>query len=170
VEMVDANRDGQLEIVHSNAAGLLVTRDGSGNILSRKRVAEYLGGFSVCNRPDNKHPTCLLKSSDDAILLLDYDGSTIARLKAPRCKDMWDAYAVPVKLKPGAEEYLAVVAASGRGGVSVFYLYDPGRKLVYEEVLPSGYSVAATPLDSSGAEQIMVGGDGIVWSFTLKTP
>jgi hypothetical protein len=79
---------------------------------------------------------------------------------------LWDAYGVPVKLKRNEADYLAVIVEASRDSGAVLYVYDPSKRLVYQEVLPSGSSIAAIPIGSSGAEQILVGGNGTVWAYT----
>jgi hypothetical protein len=47
-------------------------------------------------------------------------------------------------------------------------VYKADGSLIYEEVLPAKCSIAAVPVGNTGAEQILVGGEGTVWSYTAK--
>ena len=168
VEMVDTNGDGKLEVVHSNAAGVMTIRDGAGGVLKTGRPADYFSHFSLCAWPAKSSPRYALSAGEGAIRLYGYDGATVLQLKAPKCGRLFSANGAPVKLKAGQPEYLAVVVDSGHGAGSILYVYDSKKLLVYQEVLPSGSSIAGLSVGASGKEQLLVGGEGKVWSYTAK--
>lgn len=79
----------------------------------------------------------------------------------------------PVRLARGGEPYLAIAQAYKRR--VMLSLYDPDKKLVYQEILRRGVYVTALPLDSTGKEALLVAecGEGLcgkVWRYTLKAP
>jgi hypothetical protein len=167
VEIVDANKDGKPDVVHSNAAGQITVRDDTGKVQSAKSPAEYFSNFSLSHWPGRSDSQHALLAGSGTIWLFGFDGSTAAKLSAPKCNDLWDAYGVPVKLRSNAKAYFAVIVDSARDGGSVLYLYDPRESLVYQEILPSGSCVAAIP-GRAGTDRLFVGGNGIVWSYTAK--
>jgi len=168
VEMVDTNDDGQLEIVHSNAGGEMKVRDGQGNVIQRSRPPAYFSGFSLCRWPGKKHREYALLSEEGTIWVLDFDGKPAAELEAPDCGRLGHARGTPVRLKPGEGEYFAVVVEFRSREKSIVYVYSSDEELVYQEVLSEACaSVAAMSSDESGAERLLVGGEGKVWEYEI---
>lgn len=166
--MVDANQDGKLEIL-STGERFVILRDNTGRVLKRSRAPQYIFASSTCAWPDGRHrKKCLLITDRNALRLLDYDGRVVASFDAPQCSDMWDAYGTLVKLKRNQPEFFAVIAGPWPGDGAALYVYDATKALVYQEVLSSGLAIAAIPADWPGEDQLLVGGDGRVWSYTAN--
>jgi hypothetical protein len=169
VEMADTDGDGKLEIVHSDAGGEIVIRDAQGNLLRRGRPAAYFSHFSLCRWPGKKDRPYALLSEDDAIWLFDFDGKTVAQFKAPRAGSLGDARGLPVKLYRNKPECLAVVVEFENWDRSIIYVYDSKGTLLYQEILPEACaSIGGITLDRSGAETILVGGNGRVWQYGVN--
>jgi len=171
VEMANATADPRPEIIHSNAAAQLTVRDSQGAVMSRTQLQAYFSSFSLCKWPDRKGAECALYAENDTIWLLGFGGNTVARFDAPDCGSLGHARGTTVRLKKDEPEYFAAVVEFKQWARSLLYVYDSAQTLVYQEVLPeSSASIAAVALGTPGAEALLVGGDGKVWEYRLKTP
>jgi hypothetical protein len=170
VEMVDTDRDGDPEIVHSNASGRMTVRDADGEILRRTRLGPYFSKFSLCKWPSKKGRLYALLSEENVIWLFDFDGKAAARLPAPRCGRLGHARGTSVKIKTGQPEYLAVIVEFRHWNRAILYVYDSKKRLVYQEILPEVCaSIAAISGNNTRAETLLVGGSGRVWEYRLNT-
>lgn len=168
VEVVDINGDGKSEIVHSNAGGEIKVRDSQGNIIKQSQPSAYFSHFSLCKWPNKSSREYILYARDSVIWILNYDGKPIFQFNAPECGDYGDARGALVKLFKDQPEYLAVAVTCSNWNRTIFYLYDPTGKLVYKEVLDeTGEAIAAIPLDNSGTDNILLGGNGRVWQYKI---
>jgi hypothetical protein len=166
VEMVDANGDGRLEIVHSNSQGEMTVRDGQGHVLSAVTPAAYFSHFALCRWPTGEDSTRAVVADKDTIWLFDFRGQTVAQFKAPRSGSANNIHAVTVKLRPDAPEYLAALVEFQIWHRSVLYLFDPSGALVYQEVLPDACgALARVPLENGSGEALLVGGRNRVWQY-----
>jgi hypothetical protein len=171
VEMVDTNADGRPEIVHSSAGGDVTVRDGKGNELSREEAPAYFSDFSLCPWPTKQGPMLLLCAEDDTVWILDFRAKTVAKFKAPDSGKLGEARGTPVRLKAGQADYLAVAVSYPVWHRAILYLYDPGGKLVYQEILPEACdSIAALALGGGDREVVLLGGQGKVWKYELTGP
>ena len=166
VEMVDTNGDGQLDIVHSNAAGTLTVRDARGSVISRKTTAAYLSHFSLCKWPGRSGRPAVLSTSQNHLLVSDFGGRTMAQLRAPGCDeirgDAWGAY---VKLKPRQPDYFAAIVEFENWNRSMLCVYDWHSRLVYQEILPENCAaIEALPVETD-REALLVGGKGKIWKY-----
>lgn len=169
VEMVDANSDGHLEIVHSNAGGQLTVRDGEGKIINRARPAAYFSHFSLCRWPTKKDREYALLSENDTIWLFDFDGKTVAKFAAPKCGTLGDARGTPVKIMRDQLEYFAVIVGFRNWKRGILYVYDSTKTLVYQEILPEECaSIEAISLDDNETETLLIGGTGRVWQYEAE--
>lgn len=168
VEITDANGDGDLDIVHSNAAGQITVRNARGSVVSRAHPTAYCSDFSLCRFPEKKGGKLALLAENETIWLFDYDGTAITRLKAPGCGSLGHARGVPVKLESGKGEYLAVVVDFQGRSASRLYVYDSAGALVYRDALSEACaSIAALSLGKSPTQTLLVGGDRKVWQYSL---
>jgi hypothetical protein len=169
VEVVQTKDKGTAEIVHSNAGGQMTVRDPSGKVLRRSRPGTYFSKFSVCRWPTSKDTPHLLATGDDVVLLIDLDGATDVTLEAPHAVQVQSsARGAAVRFKAGEPPHLAVIVEFGHWRVSALYLYNHEHELVYQEIIAdSCRSLAALPRDNSDAEDLLVGGTGKVWKYTM---
>ncbi len=169
VEMADTNGDGQLDIVHSNAAGEMKVRDRNGNILSQARTAPYFSSFSLCRWPTKTDRKYALLAEDETIWLFDFGGKSVAQFQAPECGKLGHARGVPVKLKSSEREYFAVIVEFRNWERSILYVYDANGALIYHEILAETCgSIAAMSLDDSATEKLLIGGKGRVWQYEVE--
>ena len=105
----------------------------------------------------------------DKIILFDFDGTVVEEFDAPNCIGSRSVIAVPIKIKSDEYEYFAaMVRELGSSGMSIIYVYDPTKKLVYQKIIPeSCASIAVMPLPDSETEAILVGGEGKVWIYQV---
>jgi uncharacterized protein YodC (DUF2158 family) len=169
--MADASGDPRPEIVHSNAGGRLTIRDWQGAVISQAQPPAYFSGFSLCRWPDRKGKEHPLFAENNTIWILDFAGRPVAQFTAPNCGTLGHARGTTVRLKKDEPEYFAAVVEFKQWARSLLYVYDSAQTLVYQEVLPeSSPSIAAVALDKSGAEALLVGGNGKVWEYRVKPP
>ncbi len=169
VELVDVDGDGDLEIVHSNAAGRITVRDGQGGIIRQAKPTPYVSHFSVCRWPSEGDRKYVLLAKDDTIWVLDFDGTSVVQFGTPISGKHGEARGVPVKLKSDQPEYFAVILGFSLWEKSILYLYGSNNSIVYQEIIPEACeSIASMPLNSMGAETFLVGCNGRVWKYSVK--
>jgi hypothetical protein len=94
----------------------------------------------------------------------------LATLDAPKCEaSTAKLWGTPVKLRDNEPEYFAVIADYiGLLDRASLYVFNPERKLVYQEILPeSCRSIAAVSLADPAKESILVGCDGKILKYDL---
>jgi len=171
VEITDTNGDGKPEIVHSNAAGVIVVRDKDGNIISQHRPETYFSHFTLVNWPTRKDRMYPLLTGKGTAWIVNYDGKTLASFDAPALQDLGDTWGTLVKLKSGEKDYLAVLAAYRNFERSVLCVFDPTGKLAYEEViLETRQAIAALPVNGADTQTLLVGGERRIWQYDLAKP
>lgn len=81
-----------------------------------------------------------------------------------KAEGMW------VRLVEERAKYLAIVTEFAAIDRSVFYVYDQGGDLVYQEVLPEGKGSIAvlSSVDGRGREEVLVGGEKTIWRYKAK--
>jgi len=173
VEMLDTDGDGSPEILHTNASGQLTVRDASGDVLRRARPTPedgshaYFSQFAICNWPTKSGPRLVLAPGPDTVGLFDDRGSLVTELEAPDLNQFAEVKGVPIKLEAEAPEYFAVLATYQVAEQAALYLYDADKALVYHEILAEpSRAIAAIPIGASGAEAILIGGEGRVLKYT----
>jgi len=168
VEITDTNGDGKLEIVHSNASGQIVVRDGMGSILKSNQASGYINKFSLCAWPNRTAQRYILSSQENAVLLFDYDGKTLASLNAQGSSEYGDAKGTWVKFRNGHSDYFAVLDFVQIWDSSMLFIYSPPGKLVYREVLPGYFSSIATLIDpKTKDESLLIGGLDKVLKYSV---
>ena len=169
VEMLDVNDDGKLEIVHTNAKGLMKYRDADGKVVGVINTLKFFSDFSLCKWPTIEGPTHFLVSFDEKIWVLDVEGKANSQLDAPWAVDNY-ASGTPVRFDSRVDPFFAVmVEVRATWKRSILYIYDPTQKLLYQEILPvSTASVYALNDESSGMDTLLVGGQGVVWQYKLN--
>jgi hypothetical protein len=168
IELVDANRDGKLVIVHSNAAGQLTVRDRQGDIISRAKTAPYFSDFSICRWPTKKDREYALLAEDDTIWLFDFDGKSVKQYRAPNCGSLGEVKGTSFSTGVEGSEYFAVIVNFSNWKRSNLYIYDSSGELKYHEILPeASAAITAFSLDSTDQEALLVGGEGRVWKYRI---
>jgi len=175
VEIVDISGNGHPEIVHSNAAGQLTVRDAVGSIVSQTQPSAaasgakvYFSHFSLCHWPTPASRPLLLTPGMNSLLVFDAAGKLQATFDAPKVGLLAEAIGTPVKLQRNAPEYFAAAVTFMPGDRSLLFLYDANKALVYQEVLPETCAaLAAMPLGKTGAEALLVGGEGKVLQYVM---
>jgi hypothetical protein len=169
VEMVDANDDGALEIVHSNASLQLTVRNRQGDIISRHKPTPYFAHFSLVAWPGRTSKKRILVSEAKSIWLLDFDGKQIAKYDAPHCHSLGNTRGTLVRLKRNEAEYFAVIVEYPHWNRSILFVYDPSKELVYQENIPDTCaSIAALPVDNSSTESLLVGCTDVLLKYTVR--
>ena len=158
VEMIDTNGDGRLEIVHSNAGAQIVVRNERGGVLWESKSGDLYTEFSVCHYPSSTSRAYCLHAGDGSVSVIGYSGRTVARFAAPNACAQAEVYGTPVKLQEGKPDYLAIIITYRSEDVSVLYVFDSGKKAIYEESLPDAYrAIAPATLGKGRTESLLIG-------------
>ena len=174
VAMVDTNDDGKDEILHSNVSGHMRIRDSDGKITRSGQpgiplIGHYSSSFSITRWPTESDKECVLATKKNGIFLSNFQRKKIKKFKAPLCDRMNDGWGTPVRLRSDQPEYFAAMVEFRRWNRSIFYLYDPKGKLIYQEILPdAACAIAAIPIENTGLDSILIGGINMVWKYDFK--
>ena len=168
VEIVDANNDGNLKIVHSNSSSEIVVRNKNGDIVSKSKPAQHITHFSIVDWPDKTSKKVILLSEDKFIWLLDFDGKVIAKYDAPDCRDLGEARGAVIKLTKDQSPYLAVAVEFRHWKRTLLYVYNSTKNLVYQENIPSACaSIATLQKQNSREESLLVGCDNTILKYDV---
>ncbi len=168
VEMFDANSDGNLDIIHTNASGKIIVRDSDGKIISSVRAHQYVAKFSLCRWPAGIGKKYPLLAENSSIWLFDYDGRIVERFNAPRGDVLGHARSAHVKFLGDQPKYLAVLVSLGHRQRAILYIFDSKKNVVYHEVLPEDCQSLASLASGGGVESLLVGANGKVWQFRTR--
>lgn len=167
VRIADVNGDGVNEIVHSNAGGQLVVRNGSGTTLSNATPTPYFSHFTLCMWPDASGMPRPVYTGAGKVRILDQHAKVLASFDAPDLGELGKVSAATARLSSGGKPVLATLVTYAQWDRAVLYVHDTGTgKLLYEEILPEcGGAVAALPAVSGNTDVLLVGGTGHVWQI-----
>jgi hypothetical protein len=168
VELVDTDDDGNLEIVHSNAAGQITVRDTEGKVIERSKPDIYFSDFSLSSWPKKNSRKYALIAENDTIWLFDFYGKIVAQFNAPISGSLGDARGVSTKIVSDQPEYFAVIVEFSTWDKSVLYIYGSDKILVYQEIIPEACaSLASISIDATNKEILLLGCNGKVWEYSL---
>lgn len=171
VEALDANGDGHEEIVHSNAGGQLLVRDGNGEVIARYFTGSYVSHFVLTRWGSELQPTHILVPTSesrgscckDTFVILDALGKKVAELDSPLGHLFHRFSATPIRFEHGAENF-AVLEDYPPGHRSMLLLYGNDGQTVYQEILgESCLGMAAFP--SKDGETLLVGCSAKIWEY-----
>lgn len=170
VELVDTDGNGSLEIVHSNACGIMTVRDAHGEIISCSEPAVYLDDFSITAWPTKHSKQYALQAGKKSIRVLDFNGKTIAKYSAPLSGCLGGhARGVSIKIDRLKSEFFAVIVELDVWNKSLLCIYGQDNLLVYQEIIPEiCASIASIPSTIPDNEALLVGCNGIVWQYSLS--
>jgi len=175
VEIVDVDRDGRPEIVHSNAGGQITVRDRDGHVLNRNKPfpndpesTSYFSHFSLTQWIGKNRQYALL-AADDNLWVLDFDATVVAQLDAPLCRTL-GGYARGTLLRRQSDklQYYATLVAFPHWDKAILYLHDSTEKLIYQEIIPGNGEAISTFAPEDGiAEILLVGVKDKVWKYSF---
>jgi hypothetical protein len=172
VEVLDIDKDGRPEIVHSQgrADGGIWIRSGTGDVIRRLRSGFF--SFSLLRWPTaNSEPSLLgVVNAPDRLQIVDFSGKTVAQFTLPDSGTA-NAIGTPVRFRSDGNVFLAVVRTiKATWRRSAFYVFDSHSNLIYHEILPaSAIGLAVLPADSSGKEALLIGIRSTVWRYAMRT-
>jgi hypothetical protein len=179
VEIADTG-DGKPKIVHTDGAQLAI-RDADGKLIRRISPGTELGffrtlliDFSMCHWPDEKSPCKILsvgrKLVGSDLILWGFDSQVVGRYSLPDSDKFMHVYGAAVHQKKGEPPWLAVVAPENLSKYSLLVVYNAKREIVYQEQLPgAGAALLSVPNADTGRDDLLVGGDGIVWKYSFNS-
>ena len=180
VEIADTEGDGKPKIVHTDGAQLAI-RDAGGKLIRRVSPGKDLGffrtlliEFSLCHWPDQKSPRKILsigrKLVGSDLILWGFDGQVVGRYSLPDSNKFMHVYGAAVHQKKGEPPLLAVVAPEYLDKYSLLVVYNAKREIVYQEQRAgAGAALLSVPNADTGRDDLLVGGDGIVWKYSFNS-
>jgi hypothetical protein len=175
VETLDTNGDGREEIIHSDAGGQLLVRDGKGTKIAQYLPEFYVAHFALTRWGEEAKPTHILVPVSEKrdgcckpfLIVLDSAGKKVAELESPM-GDLFDRYnATPVRFKDGSE-YFAVLGNYFALGRSILLVYDDRGGIAYQEILGES-CLGLAALAERGSDRLLVGCNAKVWEYSETT-
>lgn len=151
----------------------IVIRDNRLQVVKRftvkvSRFAEYNKSFSLVKWPDSQGTWHVLINHSGNVQVINLqNGNVVEKFNSKNKSNL----IIPVRLEANSEPFLA--NANYSKGRMILSIYNPEKKLVYEETLSGGVRLAAIPDDKSGTETLLVSECGKefcgkIWQYTLK--
>ena len=174
VETLDTNGDGREEILHSNAKGELLVRNGNGDVIARYLPNFYVSHFALTRWGEEERASHILVPISEshegcckqAFILLDANGKKVAELESPLGDLFTRMSATPIRFGKGAEYFVVLEATSGR---SMLLLYGEDGQIIYQEILgESCLGMAALP--KKDGERLLVGCTAKIWEYSPALP
>jgi hypothetical protein len=172
VETLDTNGDGREEILHSNAKGQLLVRNGNGEAIAQYLPDFYVSHFALTRWGEEARPSHILVPISDsregcckpALVILDANGKTVTELESP-LGDLFNRMsATPIRFGK-RDEYFAVMKNSFSSERSMLLLYGEDGQIVYQEILgESCLGMAALP--KKDGERLLVGCAAKIWEYS----
>lgn len=175
VETLDVNGDGRKEILHSNARGQLLVRDGNGQIIAQYLPDHYVTDFALTRWGTESQANHILIPSKEShggcckpvVLVLDASGKTTARFDAPLGDLMYRTQGTPVHFSTEAP-YYAVLQTIGPLNRSMVFIYDAEGKITYQEILgDTCFAIASMP--ERNGDRLLIGCSGNVLEYDAVT-
>lgn len=177
VEMLDANGEGREEILHSNARGQLLLRDGSGAVTAQYLPGYYISNFALTRWGEETRPAHILAPTSESregcckpiVLILDAKGKTVTKLDLP-LGDLFTRFsATPIRFGKN-DEYFAILENKSASNRSMLLLYGKDGQIVYQEILgESCLGLAPLPIPDGGRLLVGCAAKILEYSPTLKT-
>jgi hypothetical protein len=162
VEIMDTDGDGSEEgfVVSSGEVFRVLEADGSER--SSAQLDEPIYNYNTCRWPTKDGDKRLVSQGEDAIEILDFDGTTLATFTGGSIGTYAEVWGTPVRFYVDEEPYFATVASHyGSGVLSIF---DPDGVLVYQLVLDEDSAALLAQPAGNGAETLWIGGEDQVWN------
>jgi hypothetical protein len=172
VEALNTNGDGHDEIVHSNAKGQLLVRNGNGDILAHYLPDFYVSNFALVRWGGETQATHILapvskpegECCKPKIVILDSHGEKLTELDNPLGGLFSRFSATPVQFQEGAV-YFALLENDSSAERSKLMLYGQDGQIAYQEILgESCLGMAAYPTKKT--EKLLVGCADRIWEYS----
>src|SRR5271168_3469008 len=142
VEALDINGDGHDEIVHSDAKGRLLARNGSGEVIAQYLSGFYVSNFALTRWGDETQATHILVPVSEVqdgcckpkLIILDSHGERVTERDNPLGGLFSRFSATSVRFKEGAD-YFAVLEDNYPDERSMLILYAEDGQIAYREIL-----------------------------------
>jgi hypothetical protein len=174
VEMLDTNGDGREQILHSNAKGQLLVRNGSGDVVAQYLPSFYVSHFALTRWGNEARPSHILVPISEprdgcckpAFVLLDANGKKVSELDSPMGDLFTRMSATPIQFRRGLNQFAVLENRLGR---SMLLLYGSDGEISYQEILDEPcLGVAAVP--SKDGERLLVGCAAKIWEYSSVLP
>jgi hypothetical protein len=172
VETLDIDGDGREEILHSNAKGELLVRNGSGDRIAQYLPGTYVSQFAITRWGEESRPSHILvpisESGDGcckpALLVLESHGKEVAHLQSPLGNLFTQTSATPIRFAKSAQ-YFAVLKNDFVSERSMLLLYAEDTQIVFQEILvETCLGMAALP--KNDGERLLVGCASKIWEYS----
>ncbi|HUJ31014.1 MAG TPA: hypothetical protein VLY23_07010 [Candidatus Acidoferrum sp.] len=176
VEMLDTSGDGREEIVHSNARGQLLVRNGAGEVVARYLPDFYVSHFALTRWGDESRPSHILVPVSERrdgcckpyVIVSDRTGKKLAELESPM-GDLFDRFnATPIRFGNGTE-YFAVLEDNSPRERSMLLLYGPDGSIAYQEILGES-CLGMAALHTKDGERLLIGCAARIFAYSPALP
>ncbi|MDJ0853316.1 MAG: VCBS repeat-containing protein [Myxococcota bacterium] len=158
VELIDADGDGLLEILHTNVDGAFVLRDRDGGVLQRFGIGSYAHEFAVLR--DSR----VLHHSGDHFLEFDARGE-VRELPAAVGGVFSDMSAREVALRGLSGPAMVVLESNRADPLSVLHVFTDDGTLLHEELLEEACAGLGSEPSPDGSEALLLGCGERVWRY-----
>jgi hypothetical protein len=174
VETLDTNGDGRDEILHSDAKGQLLVRNGNGDVIARYLPDFYVSHFTLTRWGEDARPSHILVPISEsregcckpAFILLDAHGNKVSELESPLGDLFTRMSATPIRFGKGADYFAVLENQLER---SMLLLYGEDGQIAYQEILGEPcLGMAALP--KKDGERLLVGCTAKVWEYSPVLP
>ena len=165
VEVLDADTDGDLDIVHSHVGGRrqgVRVRSGDGEILHTLWPGFF--SFSVTPWPMTASPPHLVGVARGMVRVVSLLGEEVAKFDAAGIGRSMRVS--PVQFDGTASPHLAVASSVRRQPASVLHIFAPDGTLVHHETLPvRQLDLGVLDREDGSGQTLVVGGGSEVWTY-----
>ena len=167
VAVLDTDRDGQAEIVHSQGNEIWI-RSATGEVI--RRLSPGFSVFSLTEWPGATGGTRLIGSHSGTLTVIDFEGRLEAEFAAANIGS--SPQLVSVRLGSGERVFALVSTLGATARRSALHIFDADGTLVYQEVLPFSrldHAVFRASGETPG-DTLLVGGGRSVWTYRIAAP
>jgi hypothetical protein len=164
------------EILHSNARGQLLVRDGNGAVIAQYLPDHYISNFALTRWGEETRPAHILIPTSESregcckpvVLIIDAKGKNVAKLDLP-LGDLFTRFsATPIRFGKN-DEYFAILENRSPSNRSMLLLYGKDGQIVYQEILGES-CLGLAPLPRKDGERLLVGCTAKIIEYSsLKT-
>lgn len=166
VEIVDINKDGSPEILHSDTGQGIVIRKANGDKIGTIKTSH--GDFSLLNQ-NNTDSEPLIVYDSDKLQLIDLKGNVKKYFDLPGGGHTPKGTIVYFNGHNNPPYYAFIRTIQATGQRSDLTVFDSNGNLVYHEIFKASYlAIAPLPDKGKGSDSMLIGENSRVWLYRMK--
>lgn len=168
IELINSDKPGIKNILHTDYSGSFTVRDDKGNIVRQFNAIDdnfSSAFFTLCHWPNKSSAEHIMIMQDKKIYIVDLYGKLKAELDAPLADRSGEPRCVNVKLKANEPDYLAIVVNLDVGYKPLLYIFNSAKELVYMEKLPGRSGAITTIPTGNNREDLLISAGATVWQY-----